>query len=127
MLWDRAHGIVADSRRSRDTKPSGIGKERVKSSVAAVVEIDVYPPIVRQNKVSNGIGSLDGKRVAIEGLEEPWVFGSNKLARAGIGPELRFLLEPFCRYPPGARYLILVVLMQIQTRLLARLPSGRYA
>jgi len=46
MLGDRAHGVVADSRGSRYTKPSGIGQERVESPIAAVIKIDVYPPVV---------------------------------------------------------------------------------
>jgi hypothetical protein len=45
--------------------------ERV--SCTYVVQVNVDSTKVVQNKVSDGISALNGVRVAVEGLEEPWV------------------------------------------------------
>lgn len=41
-----------------------------------------------QNKVSNRVCALDGVLVPVKGVQEPRVFGSNKLARFLICPQL---------------------------------------
>ena len=45
-----------------------------------IVKIDIYPAIVREYKVSNGVCPLDGLGVIVEGAQEPRIFGSNELA-----------------------------------------------
>lgn len=47
-----------------------------------------------KHEVPNGVGALDGVVVAIEGVQEPWVLGRNKVARLFICPELETGLEP---------------------------------
>lgn len=46
MLGDGTHGIVADSRGDRTAQPGGIAEEGIKTSVTAVVEVNVDPPIM---------------------------------------------------------------------------------
>lgn len=41
-----------------------------------------------QDKVSDGIGALDGELVAVKGVEEPGIFVGDKLARLFIRPQL---------------------------------------
>lgn len=43
---------------------------------------------MRQHEVANGIRALDGVVVAIEGVEEPGIFGGDKVPRFLVGPEL---------------------------------------
>ena len=44
-----------------------------RGSCTYVVQVNVDSTKVVQNKVSDGISALNGVRVAVEGLEEPWV------------------------------------------------------
>lgn len=59
-----------------------------------IVEINVGSTVVGEHEVPNGVGALDGVVVAIEGVQEPWVLGRNKVARLFICPELETVLEP---------------------------------
>lgn len=45
-----------------------------------VVKVDVYPAIVREHKVSDGICPLDRLGVTVESVQEPRIFGSDELA-----------------------------------------------
>ena len=51
-----------------------------------VVEINVGSTVVGKHEVPNGVGALDGVVVAIEGVQEPRVFCSNKVARFLVCP-----------------------------------------
>lgn len=44
-----------------------------RGSCTYIVQVNVDSTKVVQNKVSDGISALDGIRVAVEGLEKPWV------------------------------------------------------
>lgn len=76
MARDCAHGIVGNTRWQSATNPGRVGEKRVEAAVAAVVQINVNSAKVVQHEVSDRIGALDGVRVAVEGLEEPWVSGT---------------------------------------------------
>jgi hypothetical protein len=89
MLGDSAHGIIRDARGDSAANPSWIGEERVKGTVATIVEINVDTAIVCQDKVADGIGTLDGIGIRVKGLQEPGIFGSNEFPGEVIGPELR--------------------------------------
>lgn len=51
-----------------------------------IVEINVGTAVVGEDKVSDGIGALDGKLVAVKGVEEPGILVGDKLARFLIRP-----------------------------------------
>ncbi len=53
-----------------------------------IVQIDIDPTKVGQNKVSNRVGSLNGMRIIVKGVQEPRVLCFDKLARFLIRPEL---------------------------------------
>jgi hypothetical protein len=44
-----------------------------RGSCTYVVQVNVDSTKVVQNKVSDGISALNGVRVAVESLEEPWI------------------------------------------------------
>ena len=44
-----------------------------RGSCTYIVQVNVDSTKVVQNKVSDGISALNGVRVAVESLEEPWV------------------------------------------------------
>lgn len=54
-----------------------------------IVKIDVNATKVVQDEVSYSIGTLNGVRVAVKGLEKPWVFGGDEFTRLLIGPKLQ--------------------------------------
>jgi hypothetical protein len=88
MLRNRAHGIVADARGDGEADPGWVAEEGIKAAVAAVVQIHVGPSKVREDKVAYGISALNWEWVAVEGVEEPGVFGGDELAGFHVGPEL---------------------------------------
>lgn len=53
-----------------------------------IVQIDIGTAIVGKNEVSDGVGTLNGVLVAVEGFQEPRVLRSNELAGFFIGPQL---------------------------------------
>lgn len=65
---------------------------------------------MREDKVPDGICSLDWVRVAVERVKKPGVFGTDKVARLGIRPET-----------------VLVVGVKVYTGLLCFAPMARNA
>ena len=53
---------------------------RTQDRTTYIVKIDIYPAIVREYKVSNGVCPLYRLGVIVEGAQEPRIFGSNELA-----------------------------------------------
>ena len=53
-----------------------------------IVQIEVCPAKMGQNKVADGVGALYGVGVVVERLNEPGILGRYKLAGRDIGPEL---------------------------------------
>ncbi len=51
-----------------------------------VVEVDVDAAEVGEDEIADRVGTLDGVGVVVETVEEPRVFRSNELSRAGVGP-----------------------------------------
>ena len=51
-----------------------------------IIKVDVYSTEMGQDKVSYCIRTLNGFRVAVEGIEEPWILGGDEIARLLIGP-----------------------------------------
>ena len=45
-----------------------------------VVEINVYPAIMGEDKVSDGVCPLYGLGVVVKGIQKPRVFGGDELA-----------------------------------------------
>jgi hypothetical protein len=56
-----------------------------RGSCTYIVQVNVDSTKVVQNKVSDGISALDGVRVAVESLEEPWVSGEVSITPYRIG------------------------------------------
>ena len=107
----------------------GTGRE----SKTYIIEVNIYPTIMREHKISNGVRPLDGLGVVVEGVQEPGVLGSDELARLGIGPQLESSrtnqLPPPTHpslFPHMQTHLVLVILMQIHTALLCLPPSLRH-
>ena len=80
------HEVVGYADRDGLGEDDTVHQQRIHPSEAAHVEVDVYPAIVVQDEVADNIGALDGVGVSVEGIEEPAVVLSNKLASTGIGP-----------------------------------------
>lgn len=53
---------------------------RIRDRTTYIVKIDIYPAIVREHKVSDGVCPLYRLGVVVEGAQEPRIFGSNELA-----------------------------------------------
>jgi hypothetical protein len=91
MLRYRAHSVVAYARRDCSSYPCRVGKEGIKTAIAAIVEIDIDPAVKDENEVSDCVGALNGERVTVKGGEEPGVFCSNEFAGFFVRPELFFI------------------------------------
>ena len=52
----------------------------IKDRATYIVKIDIYPAIMREYKVSNGVCALYRLGVIVEGAQEPRILGSNELA-----------------------------------------------
>lgn len=59
-------------------------------TVADGVHVEIQTAKVVEDKVSNGIGSLDGKVEVIPGIEEPRVFVRDEVAGGLVCPVLSF-------------------------------------
>lgn len=89
-----------------------------------IIQIDVCAAKVCQNEVPNGVRTLDGVLVAIEGVQEPGVFGGNEIARLLVGPQLLSLLVFLDSFAINwITYNVLVVRVQINAALLGLLPN----
>jgi hypothetical protein len=86
MLRYRAHSVVAYARRDCSSYPCRVGKEGIKTTIAAIVKIDIDPTVEDEDKVADCIRALDREGVAIKGGEEPGVFCSNKFAGFFVRP-----------------------------------------
>ena len=53
---------------------------RIQDGTTYIVKIDIYPAIVREHKVSNGVCPLYRLGVVVEGAQEPRIFGRDELA-----------------------------------------------
>ena len=53
---------------------------KIQDRMTCIVEIDIYPAIVREHKVSDGVCPLYRLGVVVEGAQKPRIFGSNELA-----------------------------------------------
>ncbi len=53
---------------------------RSKTKRTYIVEVNVYPAVVREYKVSDGVCPLYRLGVVVKGVQEPRVFGSDELA-----------------------------------------------
>lgn len=89
MLRDAAHDVVAESDRLCEGEPGGILEKWIQAVVAPVVEIDVYAPVMYENKVSKSICSLYGVLVARPGVEKPGVVVCNEVIGRFVCPELK--------------------------------------
>ena len=92
VVGDGAHGVVGDAGGIGAADPGWVGEERVQATVTPlegerlsasanreflgrgrgngtyIVEVDIYPTIVREDKVSNGVCSLYRLGVVVEGF-----------------------------------------------------------
>lgn len=68
VLRHRTHGVVADTRGNCAAQPGWVAQERIKTSVAAIVQVDVDAAVEVKDKVSNCIGALNGEGVAVKGI-----------------------------------------------------------
>jgi hypothetical protein len=88
VLGHGAHRVVADAGGHGAAHPGWVREQRVQTSIAAVVEVDVDPAVEGEHEVPDCIGALDGEAVAVEGGEEPGVFCTDEFAGEVVGPEL---------------------------------------
>lgn len=61
-------------------------EEGVESTIATIVEINVYAAKVVEYEVADRIGTLDGVRIRVEGFEKPVVFLLDEIPRFLVGP-----------------------------------------
>ena len=59
MLRNGAHGVVADSCGYCTAHPGWIAEERIETTIAAIVEVNVDAAIKNEDEVSDRIGTLD--------------------------------------------------------------------
>jgi hypothetical protein len=52
------------------------------------IHIEIYSAIMIENEVADRVCALDRERVVIPGIQEPGVFGGQKVASPLISPEL---------------------------------------
>ena len=135
MLGDRAHGIIADASGDREADPGGVTEERIKSTVAAIIQVHIGTAVVGEDEVADGVGALDREGVIVKGLDEPWVFCGNEFARFRVCPELICRVRNGCSCgldwtgpdwtEAGQTYHVLVVMVEVNTTLLSGLPLHR--
>jgi len=88
MPWRGAHAVVGYSRRLGEMEPGREREEGIQSASAPIVEIDIDPPVVGQNKITDGIGPLDIVRVPLKRLEEPRILFRDERMAVLVRPEL---------------------------------------
>lgn len=86
MLRDRTHGVVRNARRRSATYPSWVGEKGVETAIAAIVEVDISSPIIRQHKVADGVGALDGVFIVVKGVQKPRILLGDKIAGFLVRP-----------------------------------------
>jgi hypothetical protein len=97
------------------------------AGVTHVVQVNVDAAKVVKHKVADGIGALDRVGIAVKGLEEPWVLGSNELARLLVSPQLGVVSSGAEGLADNGPYLVLVVGVEVDAALLGALPALRNA
>ena len=144
------HCIVRDSCWVGSMQPGGIGVERIETTCAAlpkelelglnsnmcsfgrsrrgtyVVQINVGPTKMRQNKVADCVCPLNRERVLVVRLNEPGVFANYELARGIICPQLKSHRQsdhPSTSRSTQCSHLVLVVLVHIPALLDRFQPS----
>lgn len=88
VMGNGTHGIVGDSSGHSLAHPGRIREQRLKLTVAAIVQIEVDTAVVVQNEVSDGVGAFNRVRIVPERLFEPFVFLVDELQARIIGPQL---------------------------------------
>lgn len=109
VLRNGAHDVVRD--------PSGVCfahkavelQERVQISVAPVVQVDVDPTVVGQDKVTDRVCAFDVVRIRVVRLQEPRIVVADEISGHLVRPED-----------------VLVVGMQVYAALLTLLPHLRH-
>lgn len=77
---DRAHCIVGDTGRQSAAHPGGVREQRVQTTIAAIIQVEINTTIVGEDKVTDRVGTLNGIFVVVKRFEEPGVLGSDELA-----------------------------------------------
>lgn len=90
--------------------------------VARGIHVEIYAAIVVEDKVSNGVCSLDGEGVIVPGLQEPGVFGLDEVARRVVGPELQESVRISRSQCPWSAHLVLKVRISLPTALIRNGP-----
>ena len=86
MLRDRSHGVVRDASRRSAPDPRWVSEKRVETTVAAIVQVDIRSPVMRQHKVADRVGALNGVFIVVKGVQKPRVFLGDEVARFLVRP-----------------------------------------
>jgi hypothetical protein len=81
------HEVIGHSNGDRLWEDDGVDEQRVERTYAPNIEVEIDATVVVENKVADGVCSLDGVRVVIEGVEEPRIVLGNEVARLFVCPE----------------------------------------
>ena len=81
------HEVIGNADRYRFGEDDGVCEEGVEGSKATNVQIDVHAAIVVEDEIPNGVGSLDGVGVSVEGVQEPGVMLGNEHPGTRVRPE----------------------------------------
>lgn len=81
------HEVIGNANRYRFGEDDRENEERVEGSKAADVQIDIHASIVVEDKIPNGVGSLNGIRVGVEGVQEPGIVFCYELSRTRVRPK----------------------------------------
>ena len=88
MAWNGAHGVIGNAGWDCAAQPGWVLKHDIEAAIAAVVEVEVDPAVVMQDKIADRVGALNVVWVGVEGLKEFRVELGDLGARVFVGPEL---------------------------------------
>ncbi|KAI3475437.1 hypothetical protein L1887_63205 [Cichorium endivia] len=86
------HDVVGDADGDGLGEDDLEAEEGVEAAEAANVEVHVDAAVVVEDKVADGVGTLDGVRVGVKDGEEPVVVLFDEASRRGVGPEHVFVV-----------------------------------
>lgn len=86
MSFCREHKVIGNTHRNSLGKCDRVGEERIHATKTPNVQININATKVVEDKITDGIRTLDVVLVTVKGLKEPRVILCNKSSRTVISP-----------------------------------------
>jgi len=86
MSFCREHEVIGNTHRNCLGEDDGVGEEWIHTTKTPNVQIDINATKVMEDKITDGISTLNVILIPVKGLEEPRVMLCNKSSGANVGP-----------------------------------------